>query len=82
MSYSYRIHFIVHHTVGESAHVRIMSLTAPVEYQSDLDTLCEWASREFKGQSAQIESIIPMAGRVRPDGCIQVLEVQPASVID
>ena len=59
-----------------SGATRLLTLSAPIAYQSDLDTICKWAKEEFTVDQVEVMSVLQMTGIVRPDGRIAVLDSQ------
>jgi hypothetical protein len=59
-----------------SGATRLLTLSAPIAYQSDLDAICKWAKKEFTVDEVEITSVLQMTGIVRPDGHIAVLGSQ------
>lgn len=64
----YHIHF----KAGEpnatpSDHTRCVDTVFPIEYDSDIQAIQEWAAREVGAKSAMLISWTPLKGESRPN---------------
>lgn len=63
----YHIHFKVQRGFsGGSEHTRVVSLEFPIQYESDVQVVQEWAAKQVDAESAMLISWRELVGHQRP----------------